>query len=99
MLEFSKVNADKPGFYQQVCDAITTSANSISIDQDIAAYVQENQTGVTVPPDIAYVPYDSDQPTIPTPKEVAPKQPAKGGKVGKYSVTSKSTGNKVIKYM
>jgi len=95
MVDFTNAKAEKPAFYTAICNNMATSANSVSVEQDIAAFLAENHTGVTVPPDIQYVPYDSDQPALPTPKEIASPK-TKGGKIGKYQyqVSQKNTGNK-----
>jgi hypothetical protein len=63
--KYAAYNAEKPSVYSAICDSITATAQAINIDTDIQAYVAENRTGVTQPPDIQYSSWDSDQPSQP----------------------------------
>jgi len=63
--KFADVHAETPGFYTTASDTITAAARAISIDSDIQAFVGENRTNVTPPPDIQYIPYDSELPSTP----------------------------------
>jgi len=71
--KFADLEAEFPGFYTSASDGITNAARSIQVDSDIQAFVAENRTGVTVPADIQYIPYDSELPTPPKPKSLGGK--------------------------
>jgi len=82
MLEkFSSFYTDMPQQYSTSASVISKSASSINVQQDIRAYVNENKTGVTQPPDIPYIPYDSEIPSDPKAKP-KPKTPLPGTKQG-----------------
>lgn len=86
---FANYNNEKPNMYSATCQAITSALQSITVETDIQAFISENKTGVTVPPNIEYASYDSEVPSAnaskpksaPAPK---PTTNTKPGKIGKY---------------
>lgn len=82
--KFANLYVEMPSFYSASAEIITKSSSSINIQQDIKAYLAENKTGVSAPPQIPYTPYDSEIPTVPKPKPQKPKTP---GKIGNYNPT------------
>jgi len=79
--KFASFYMEMPQYYTTSAGVIVKAASSINVQQDIKAYVYENKTGVSPPPDIPYTPYDSDVPAEPKAKPTKPKTP---GKVGNY---------------
>lgn len=84
--KFAVFNAETPTVYSSSAQAITAAAQRINVSTDVIAFINENKTGVSPPADIAYIPYDSDQPAVPQNKpSKAPKPSAKPSpKIGKY---------------
>jgi len=82
--KFASFYTELPSQYSTSADVITKAANSINVQQDIKAYVNENRTGMTVPQDVQYTPY-SEAPAVPRPKQ---KPRAAPGKIGNYNPTS-----------
>jgi len=78
--------AEKPSAYTQSAEIISKASNSINVQADIKAFVNENKTGAHVPSDIPYITFDSDQPAVPKPNKAKPKVP--GAKIGSYNPTS-----------
>lgn len=76
--KFASYVSEFPGVYSSVSDSITSSTQAINVTADIQTYVNENKTGVSQPPDIQYIAWDSDQPS--QPKGSKPKK-----KIGKYA--------------
>lgn len=90
---FANYNNEKPGMYSTTCQAITSALQAITVETDIQAFIAENKTGVTVPPNIEYASYDSEVPAANAaskPKVAAtttapkPNTNTKPGKIGKY---------------
>jgi len=92
--KFADLQAEYPGFYTSASDVITNAARSVQVDSDIQAFVAENRTGVTVPPDIQYIPYDSELPTPPKPNSLNKKAPAPTPTKGKYPYKANSDNDK-----
>jgi len=53
-------NAEEPLVMTSICSTVTNAVQSINVEQDIKAYCSENSTGVTVPADIDYAPFESE---------------------------------------
>lgn len=81
--KFAAMFAEKPTAYSTTTEAITVATQSLNVQTDIEVFVNENRTGVSVPEDIPYIPYDSEQPAVP--KAHKPNVP---GKIGNYSPAS-----------
>lgn len=58
----AQIIAEKPPVYDQTAQKITEAAGVISVEEDIRAFITENNTGVPVPDDIPYANYDSEVP-------------------------------------
>jgi len=86
MTKFATLNAQTSPAYSSYTETITSASSSISIPGDIQAFSKENKTGVTVPADIQYVPYDKEAPSTGGPKPKVPvKVPTKKkGAIGNY---------------
>jgi hypothetical protein len=55
--EYSRLQNEFPGFLDERGKAIHAVVSSVNIADDIQLYLQQNQTGQAVPPDIEYKPY------------------------------------------
>jgi len=86
-----------PQLYTSSSAVIVKAANSINVQQDIKAYVNENKTNVSPPSDIPYIPYDSEVPGEPPKGKPKPKTPGKANNYrpsGGDSITDKEWGLK-----
>lgn len=84
---YASMNAEKPDVYSSCCEKIIGAAASIDVKTDIQSWVADNRTGVSVPADIPYSTYDSEQPSVPgaKPKPAKPlSASASVGKIGQY---------------
>jgi len=78
MLEkFAEINLERPNFYSVTAESMSSATRGIKIEGDIAAFVNENKTGVTPPQDIPYISYDSEVPSQPKSKPAAKKPTTK----------------------
>jgi hypothetical protein len=68
--KFCTLHQEFPAVYSNSATVMSNAATNINIQHDIKCYVNENKTGVTQPPDITYVPYDSEIPATPQKKPV-----------------------------
>ena len=81
--KYATMESEKPSFYTTVYESIYNAIQSISIENDIQTFVNENRTGVTQPGDIQYMGYEQQE--IKSPVQSTnnnPKLPP--GKIGKY---------------
>lgn len=98
MLKFNGMYGEKPNFFAAACDSMTQAANSINIESDIQAWVAENKTGVSVPPEIGYMSYDSDVPSSPKPPRPISSNPSSANLNASSSSSGKSKPPPVGKY-
>lgn len=89
---YATCNSEKPSFYNGTCDAISASIQAISVDSDIQAYVAENRTGVSQPPDIQYISYEQEANNQATSKPKSDKIPKYKGPASNDILTSKEWG-------
>jgi len=85
---FTQYNGEKPSVYSTACQNLIASVQSISVDADIQAFLSENRTGVTVPPNIEYIPYDNEIPAVLSNSSKKPEKlkskPPSSSKLSKY---------------
>jgi len=88
--KFASFQQENGPFYNGVAQTLTSISQSISSEQDIAAFAKENKTGVSPPSDIQYQGHDVESTISPgaIPKSPKPVKPSK--KSGKYQPGSGS---------
>jgi len=87
--------AEFPPYYSTISTSCQTATSAINKDSDTDLFVKQNKTGVNIPPEIPYEPYDKDNSNVSQPGVmVSPVNPTTGvPKVAIVPVNVKPAGS------